>query len=192
MQFLADVYVTCTACGGKRFNSETLNVHYKKLNIAEVLDLTIDQACELFSTIRPLARKLEMLREVGLGYLKLGQPATTLSGGEAQRVKLAAELARVPRGHTVYILDEPTTGLHLDDIDQLLKVIFKLREMGNTVIVIEHNLDVIKTADHLIDMGPEGGDNGGKVLVCGTPETVAKHKSSHTGRFLKPYLRKEK
>ena len=189
MQFLSDVYVTCTACGGKRFNAETLNVRYKGLSIADVLELSIDQAVELFSTIRPLARKLEVLQEVGLGYLKLGQSATTLSGGEAQRVKLAAELARVPRGHTVYILDEPTTGLHLADIDQLLKVLFKLRDMGNTVIVIEHNLDVIKTADHIIDLGPEGGDGGGKIIVCGTPEEIVKNKTSHTARFLAPYLK---
>ena len=188
MQFLSDVYVRCSACGGKRFNSETLNVRYKGLNIADVLDMTISQALELFSNIKPLARKLETLCEVGLGYLKLGQSATTLSGGEAQRVKLAAELARVPRGHTVYILDEPTTGLHLADIDQLLKVLFKLRDLGNTVIVIEHNLDVIKTADHIIDIGPEGGDNGGEIIVTGTPEEVAKHPSSHTGRFLRSYL----
>ena len=189
MQFLSDVYVTCTACGGKRFNSETLGVRYKGLSIADVLELSIDQAVELFSNIRPLARKLEVLQEVGLGYLKLGQSATTLSGGEAQRVKLAAELARVPRGHTVYILDEPTTGLHLADIDQLLKVLFKLRDMGNTVIVIEHNLDVIKTADHIIDIGPEGGDAGGKIIVSGTPEEIVKNKTSHTARFLAPYLK---
>ena len=189
MQFLSDVYVTCSACGGKRFNSETLSVRYKGLSIADVLDLSIDQAVELFSNIRPLARKLEVLKEVGLGYLKLGQSATTLSGGEAQRVKLASELARVPRGHTVYILDEPTTGLHLADIDQLLKVLFKLRDLGNTVIVIEHNLDVIKTADHIIDLGPEGGDDGGRLIVCGTPEEIVKNQISHTARFLAPYLK---
>ncbi len=189
MQFLSDVYVECSACGGLRFNKETLSVHYKKKNIADVLDLTVNQAVEFFSAIKPLARKFTTLQEVGLGYVKLGQPATTLSGGEAQRVKLAAELARVPRGHTVYILDEPTTGLHLADIDQLLKVLFKLRDMGNTVIVIEHNLDVIKTADHIIDMGPEGGDNGGTVIAQGTPEEVAKVKKSHTGRYLRDYLK---
>lgn len=188
MQFLADATVTCSACGGKRFNSETLQVRYKGLNIAEILDLSIDQALELFSTITSLKRKLQTLQDVGLGYLKLGQSATTLSGGEAQRVKLAAELSRVPRGHTVYILDEPTTGLHLADIDQLLKVLFKLRDMGNSVIVIEHNLDVIKTADHLIDLGPEGGDAGGKVIACGTPEEVAKCKNSHTAAFLRKLL----
>jgi len=191
MQFLADVSVTCSACGGKRFNNETLQVRFKGLNIAEILDLSIDQALELFATISPLKRKLQTLQDVGLGYLKLGQSATTLSGGEAQRVKLAAELSRVPRGHTVYILDEPTTGLHLADIDQLLKVLFKLRDMGNTVIVIEHNLDVIKTADYILDLGPEGGDAGGRLVVCGTPEKVALHPESHTGHFLHPLLAKQ-
>ena len=190
MQFLSDVYVECSACGGKRFNAETLNVHYKKRNIAEVLDMTVDESCEFFSAVPPLKRRLEMLKEVGLGYVRLGQPATTLSGGEAQRVKLATELARVPRGHTVYILDEPTTGLHLADIDQLLKVLFRLRDMGNTVIVIEHNLDVIKMADHLIDLGPEGGAKGGKIVAVGTPDEVARVRQSHTGRYLKPYLKK--
>ena len=192
MQFLADANVTCSACGGKRFNSETLQVRYKGLNIHEVLELTIDQALELFSNITPLKRKLQTLQDVGLGYLKLGQSATTLSGGEAQRMKLAAELSRVPRGHTVYILDEPTTGLHLADIDQLLKVLFRLRDMGNSVIVIEHNLDVIKTADHIIDLGPEGGDAGGRIIACGTPEEIVKKTASHTARFLKPMLRKTK
>ena len=153
-----------------------------------MLDLTVNQAVEFFSAIPSLARKFKTLQEVGLGYVTLGQPATTLSGGEAQRVKLAAELARVPRGHTVYILDEPTTGLHLADIDQLLKVLFKLRDMGNTVIVIEHNLDVIKTADYLLDLGPEGGDGGGTIVAAGTPEEVAKVKRSHTGRYLRRYL----
>ena len=189
MQFLADAYVTCATCGGKRFNTETLQVRYKGRNIAEVLDLTITQALELFHSITPLKRKLQTLQDVGLGYLKLGQSATTLSGGEAQRVKLAAELARVPRGHTVYILDEPTTGLHLADIDQLLKVLLKLRDQGNTVIVIEHNLDVIKMADYLIDLGPEGGDAGGEIVFSGTPEAIVKCAKSHTGCFLKPYLK---
>ena len=190
MQFLSDVYVECSACSGKRFNKETLGVHYKKKNIADVLDMTVNQAVEFFSAIPSLARKFRTLQEVGLGYVTLGQPATTLSGGEAQRVKLAAELARVPRGHTVSILDEPTTGLHLADIDQLLKVLFKLRDMGNTVIVIEHNLDVIKTADYLLDLGPEGGDRGGKLVADGTPEEVAEAENSHTGRYLKKYLGK--
>ena len=192
MQFLADATVVCTACGGKRFNNETLQVRYKGLNIHEVLELTIDQALELFANILPLKRKLQTLQDVGLGYLKLGQSATTLSGGEAQRMKLASELSRVPRGHTVYILDEPTTGLHLADIDQLLKVLFRLRDMGNSVIVIEHNLDVIKTADYIIDMGPEGGDGGGKVVAAGTPEEIVKKSASHTGRFLKPLLTPQK
>ncbi|MCQ2379017.1 MAG: excinuclease ABC subunit UvrA, partial [Victivallaceae bacterium] len=189
MQFLSDVYVECSACRGARFNEETLAVRYKKHNISEILDMTVNQAAELFSAHPGLKRKLSTLQEVGLGYIKLGQSATTLSGGEAQRVKLAAELARVPRGHTVYILDEPTTGLHLSDIDQLMKVLFKLRDLGNTVVVIEHNLDVVKTADYIIDLGPEGGDAGGSLVVCGTPEKVAKCRRSHTGRFLKPYLK---
>ena len=188
MQFLSDVYVECSGCSGKRFNDETLTVRYKKLNISDILNLTVEQAVELFSPITSLSRKLKTLAEVGLGYVTLGQPATTLSGGEAQRVKLAAELARVPKGHTVYILDEPTTGLHLADIDQLLKVLFKLRDMGNTVIVIEHNLDVIKTADHIIDLGPEGGTAGGTIVATGTPEEIARNPKSHTGRFLKEYL----
>ncbi|MBE6379985.1 MAG: excinuclease ABC subunit UvrA [Lentisphaerae bacterium] len=188
MQFLSDVYVECSACNGKRFNAETLKVRYKKHNIAEILDMTVNQAVEFFDAVPPLKRKLATLQEVGLGYIKLGQSATTLSGGEAQRVKLAAELCRIPRGHTMYILDEPTTGLHLADVDQLLHVLFKLRDMGNSVLVIEHNLDVIKTADHIIDIGPEGGSAGGQVIACGTPEEVAKCKKSHTGRYLKEYL----
>ena len=189
MQFLSDVYVECSVCHGRRFNRETLGVRYRKQNIADVLDMTVQQAAEFFSSVPPLARKLETLREVGLGYLQLGQPATTLSGGEAQRVKLAAELARIPHGHTLYILDEPTTGLHLADIEQLMKVLFRLRDMGNTILVIEHNLDVIKCADHLIDMGPEGGENGGTVIGTGTPEELAANPASHTGRYLKPYLK---
>ena len=189
MQFLSDVYVVCSACGGRRFNSETLTVQYKKHSIADVLDLTVDQAVELFSHMTGLARKFKTLQEVGLGYITLGQSATTLSGGEAQRVKLAAELARIPRGHTVYILDEPTTGLHLADIEQLLKVLFRLRDMGNTVIVIEHNLDVIKMADHIIDLGPDGGDGGGRLIGAGTPEEISRIKNSETGKYLKPYLK---
>ncbi len=189
MQFLSDVYVECSACGGRRFNSETLNVRYKKLNIADVLDLTINQAVEFFANHRQLSRKLLTLQQVGLGYLHLGQPATTLSGGEAQRIKLAAELSRMPRGHTIYILDEPTTGLHLEDIQQLLQVLERLRNLGNTVLVIEHNLDVIKTADWIIDIGPEGGSGGGQILVEGTPEKVAKCRKSHTGEFLREYLK---
>ena len=192
MQFLADANVTCSACGGKRFNSETLQVRYKGLNIHEVLELTIDQALELFSNITPLKRKLQTLQDVGLGYLKLGQSATTLSGGEAQRMKLAAELSRVPRGHTVYILDEPTTGLHLADIDQLLKVLFRLRDMGNSVIVIEHNLEVIKTADWIVDLGPTGGAGGGQIIATGTPEDIANVAESKTGKYLQKYLDKTK
>ena len=189
MQFLSDVYVECSACNGKRFNSETLSIKYKKLNIADVLDLTISEAIQVFDRVPPLARKLKMLEEVGLGYVKLGQSATTLSGGEAQRVKLAAELARIPRGHTIYILDEPTTGLHMADIEQLLKVLFKLRDLGNTVLVIEHNLDVIKSADHIIDLGPDGGAGGGTLVAAGTPEEIAKNPKSYTGQYLKPYLK---
>lgn len=188
MQFLSDVYVECTSCGGKRFNKETLSVRYKKRNIAEVLELTVNQAWELFEAVPPLARKLATLREVGLGYVQLGQPATTLSGGEAQRVKLATELARIPRGHTIYILDEPTTGLHPADIEQLMRVLLKLRDVGNTVLVIEHNLDVIKCADHIIDLGPEGGSGGGELIARGTPEEVAKVKKSYTGSYLAPCL----
>ncbi len=188
MQFLSDVYVECSVCHGKRFNRETLGVRYKKQSIADVLDMTINQAAEFFDAVPALARKLDTLREVGLGYLQLGQPATTLSGGEAQRVKLAAELARIPRGHTLYILDEPTTGLHLADIEQLMKVLFRLRDLGNTILVIEHNLDVIKCADYIIDLGPEGGSAGGTIVGCGTPEELAKNRKSYTGKYLKNYL----
>ncbi len=192
MQFLPDVYVECSRCHGKRFNDETLSVTWKKKSIADVLDMTIEEACTFFEPFPPIHRKLQTLLDVGLGYIRLGQPATTLSGGEAQRVKLAAELARVPRGHTLYILDEPTTGLHLEDIRQLLQVLMKLRDKGNTILVIEHNLDVIKVADHIIDLGPEGGDEGGKLIASGTPETVAQCENSHTGRYLKPMLFPEK
>lgn len=192
MQFLSDVYVQCSTCGGKRFNRETLSVYYKKRNIADVLDMTVDEAVDFFSALPSLYRKLKTLQEVGLGYIHLGQPATTLSGGEAQRVKLAAELARIPRGHTLYILDEPTTGLHLADIEQLLKVLIRLRDVGNTVLVIEHNLDVIKVADHIVDLGPEGGDKGGYLIAEGTPEKVAGNPRSFTGLYLKPYLKKRK
>ena len=189
MQFLPDVYVTCSSCGGRRFNSETLSVLYKKKSIADVLDMTVSEACEFFSAVPSLRRKLDTLRDVGLGYIHLGQAATTLSGGEAQRVKLATELARIPRGHTIYILDEPTTGLHTADIEQLLLVLMKLRDMGNTVLVIEHNLDVVKVADHLIDLGPEGGSGGGLVVAEGTPEQVAGEKKSWTGKYLKNILK---
>ena len=188
MQFLPDIFVPCEFCHGQRYNRETLTVHFKGKSIADVLDLTVDEALELFSAHPRIASRLKTLHDVGLGYIHLGQPATTLSGGEAQRVKLATELARRPQGHTLYVLDEPTTGLHLADIDQLLKVLLALRDQGNTILVIEHNLDVIKVADHLIDLGPEGGDQGGQLVAQGTPEQVADCPQSVTGQFLKPYL----
>ena len=188
MQFLPDVYVNCETCHGQRYNAETLNVRFKGRSIADVLDMSVNEACDVFSAIPRLKRKLETLRDVGLGYIKLGQSATTLSGGEAQRVKLATELSRRPQGHTLYILDEPTTGLHLADIEHLLQVLMALRDQGNTILVIEHNLDVIKVADYLIDLGPEGGANGGKVIAKGTPEQVARQPKSHTGQFLREVL----
>ncbi len=184
MVFLPDVYVPCEVCKGKRYNRETLEVKYKGKNISEVLGLTIEEACEYFKQIPKIYRKLETLQEVGLGYIRMGQPATTLSGGEAQRIKLAAELSKRSTGNTIYILDEPTTGLHFEDVKKLLGVLHRLVEQGNTVLVIEHNLDVIKTADYLIDMGPEGGHGGGEVVAVGTPEEVARVPRSHTGRFL--------
>ncbi len=189
MHFLPDVYITCDVCKGKRYNHETLEVRYKGKNIFEVLDMTVEEALPFFENIPSIANKLSTLQKVGLGYVKLGQPATTLSGGEAQRIKLASELSKRSTGKTVYILDEPTTGLHFDDIRKLIDVLNKLVDMGNTVIVIEHNLDVIKTADWIIDMGPEGGDAGGTVVAKGTPEHIAKVKESHTGRFLKRMLK---
>jgi excinuclease ABC subunit A len=188
MHFLPDVYVPCDVCHGRRYNRETLDVHYKGLSIADVLDLTVEAAFEHFSAVPALARKLQTLLDVGLGYVKLGQSATTLSGGEAQRVKLALELSKRDTGRTLYILDEPTTGLHFHDVKLLLKVLHQLRDAGNTIVVIEHNLDVIKTADWLIDMGPEGGSGGGRVVVAGTPEDVAACEGSHTGRFLRAML----
>lgn len=191
MQFLPDIYVTCSACHGQRFNKETLTVRYKQRNIAEVLEMTVDEAVDFFSAIPQLHRRFKTLQEVGLGYITLGQPATTLSGGEAQRVKLATELAKQSRGHTVYILDEPTTGLHLEDIRQLLDVLIRLRDKGNTVIVIEHNLDVIKMADWIIDIGPEGGDAGGEIVATGTPEEIIKVKNSYTGRYLREIIRND-
>lgn len=192
MHFLPDMYVLCDSCQGKRYNRETLEIYYKGKNIHEVLDMTIEDASQFFSAIPPLVRKLKTLMDVGLGYIKLGQSATTLSGGEAQRVKLAKELSKRDTGQTLYILDEPTTGLHFYDIEQLLKVLHRLADQGNTIVVIEHNLDVIKTADWLIDLGPEGGEGGGTLVATGTPETVADCTASHTGRFLKPYLMKNK
>ena len=188
MHFLPDVYVPCDVCGGKRYNRETLDITYKGHTIHDVLDMTVEDAFTLFQPVPSIARKLETLMQVGLSYIKLGQPATTLSGGEAQRVKLSKELSRRDTGRTLYILDEPTTGLHFHDIEQLLAVLHRLRDDGNTVIVIEHNLDVIKTADWIVDLGPEGGHRGGTILVAGTPETVAATPASHTGRFLAPLL----
>jgi excinuclease ABC subunit A len=189
MHFLPDVYVACEACGGKRFNSETLEVRFKDRTIADVLDMTVDEALAFFVNHRRIAGRLALLAEVGLGYIRLGQSATTLSGGEAQRVKIAFELAKVPTGKTLYLLDEPTTGLHFEDVRKLLDVLYRLRSGGNSVVVIEHNLDVLKCADWLIDLGPEGGDAGGHVLAAGPPEAIASVKRSYTGQFLSPLLR---
>ena len=188
MHFLPDVYVPCDACKGKRYNRETLEVHYKGKSIDEVLQLTVEDAHQFFEPVPAIARKLQTLIDVGLSYIRLGQAATTLSGGEAQRVKLAKELSKRDTGKTLYILDEPTTGLHFHDIQQLLTVLHKLRDRGNTIVVIEHNLDVIKTADWVIDLGPEGGNGGGEIIATGTPEQVALVAGSHTARFLKPLL----
>jgi excinuclease ABC subunit A len=188
MHFLPDVYVTCEQCKGRRYNRETLDVHYRGRSIAEMLELTVDQALPLLENFPPIANKLRTLQDVGLGYIKLGQSATTLSGGEAQRVKLARELSRRGTGRTLYILDEPTTGLHFEDTRRLLDVLSKLVEQGNTVVVIEHNLDVIRCADYLIDLGPEGGQGGGRIVAEGTPEQVAASPSSATGEFLRPLL----
>ena len=188
MHFLPDVYVPCEVCKGKRYNRDTLEVRFKGLNIAEVLNLSCEEALEFFSNQPVIARHMQTLVDVGLGYVRLGQPATTLSGGEAQRVKLASELAKRSTGHTMYILDEPTTGLHFEDTRRLLVVLGRLVDAGNSVVVIEHNLDVIKTADWIIDLGPEGGSGGGKLIGEGTPEDVAQMESSHTGRFLAPLL----
>ena len=188
MNFLPDVYVVCEVCGGARYNRDTLAVHYKGKNIAQVLDMPISEAAEFFEAISGIHRYLKTLEEVGLGYVRLGQSATTLSGGEAQRVKLATELQRRSMGRSIYVLDEPTTGLHFEDVRKLLLVLNGLVDKGNTVIVIEHNLDVIKSADWIIDLGPEGGDGGGDVVDEGSPEHLAKSKKSHTGRFLKEVL----
>jgi excinuclease ABC subunit A len=189
MHFLPDVYVPCDVCKGMRYNRETLEVQYKGKNIAQILELTVEAAAEFFKAVPTLARKLQTLLDVGLSYIKLGQAATTLSGGEAQRVKLALELSKRDTGRTLYILDEPTTGLHFADIDLLLRVLHQLRDAGNTIVVIEHNLDVIKTADWLIDIGPEGGAGGGRVVGIGTPEDLAANPDSHTGRYLAPLLK---
>jgi excinuclease ABC subunit A len=188
MHFLPDIYVPCDTCQGRRYNRETLEVLYKGRNIAEVLDLTVEQAAEIFGAVPAVGRKLQTLADVGLGYVRLGQSATTLSGGEAQRIKLSLELSKRDTGRTLYVLDEPTTGLHFHDIAMLLKVLHRLRDAGNTVVVIEHNLDVIKTADWLIDLGPDGGDGGGRVVALGTPEEVAAAAGSHTGRYLRRAL----
>ena len=188
MNFLPDVYVPCETCNGKRFNRETLEIRFKGKSISDVLEMTIDEAVVFFEAIPKIYRKLKTIQDVGLGYISLGQQSTTLSGGEAQRIKLAAELSKRDTGNTLYILDEPTTGLHFEDIRVLLGVLQKLVDKGNTVLVIEHNLDVIKIADHLIDIGYEGGARGGEIIAKGTPEEVASHKKSHTARFLKKEL----
>ena len=190
MHFLPDVYVTCEQCGGKRYNRETLDVKFKGHSIADVLDMTIEDAEEFFKAVPPIRDKMRMLNEVGLVYVKVGQQATTLSGGEAQRVKLAKELAKRSTGQTLYILDEPTTGLHFEDVRKLLEVLHRLVEQGNSVVVIEHNLDVIKTADWIVDLGPEGGVRGGEIVAEGTPEEVAREPRSFTGHYLKPMLDK--
>jgi excinuclease ABC subunit A len=195
MHFLPDMYVPCDICKGKRYNRETLDVRYKGKNIHEVLEMTVEDAVAFFQNVPSIASKLQTLMDVGLSYVRLGQNATTLSGGEAQRVKLAKELSKRSTGRTLYILDEPTTGLHFFDIEQLLKVLHRLRDEGNTIVVIEHNLDVIKTADWIIDLGPEGGSGGGQIVTTGTPEQVARDSRSHTGHYLAPVLaraRKEK
>jgi excinuclease ABC subunit A len=188
MNFLPDVYVKCRDCNGKRYNRETLDVKYKGKNISEVLNMTINQSLEFFNNIPSIKRKIKTIQEVGLGYITLGQPSTTLSGGESQRVKLAAELAKKDTGKTLYILDEPTTGLHFEDVRVLLEVVGKLVDKGNTMIMIEHNMDVIKTADYIIDVGKDGGSGGGEIIAKGTPEEVAKSKISYTGQFLKKEL----
>jgi excinuclease ABC subunit A len=188
MHFLADVFVRCETCRGRRYNRETLEVHYRGRSIADVLEMTVEEGLEFLHAIPTIRRKLETLRDVGLGYIHLGQSATTLSGGEAQRVKLATELSKVATGRTIYLLDEPTTGLHFEDVRMLLEVLQRLVERGNSVLVIEHNLDVIKTADWLVDLGPEGGDGGGTVVASGTPEDLVRVARSHTGRALAPVL----
>ena len=192
MHFLPDVYVPCEVCGGKRYNRETLDVKYKGKSIYDVLDMTVEEALEFFKNVPNIQNKIQSLYDVGLSYVKLGQPSTELSGGEAQRIKLATELSRKSTGKTIYILDEPTTGLHFADVHKLVEILRRLSDGGNTVVVIEHNLDVIKTADYIIDMGPEGGDGGGTVIAQGTPEEICEVKQSYTGRFLKPYLEKDK
>jgi excinuclease ABC subunit A len=198
MHFLPDVYVSCDICHGKRYNRETMEIRYKGKNIHDVLDMNVEQAREFFSSVPAIVRKLDTLLDVGLGYVRLGQSAPTLSGGEAQRVKLSLELSKRDTGNTLYILDEPTTGLHFQDVELLMRVLHRLRDHGNTVVVIEHNLDVIKTADMIVDLGPEGGDEGGYIIATGTPEELTQIESSETGRYLsvalgerRPYAMKE-
>ena len=190
MHFLPDVYVECETCKGARYNRETLEIKYRNKSIAEVLDMTVEDGCKFFEAIPMIRDKLVTLERVGLGYIKIGQQATTLSGGEAQRVKLSKELSKRATGRTLYILDEPTTGLHFEDVKKLLEVLQELVDNGNSIVVIEHNLDVIKTADWLIDLGPEGGDGGGEIVAAGTPEDVAGVEASHTGHYLRPMLAK--
>ena len=190
MNFLPDIYVPCEVCGGKRSNRETLDVKYKGKSIYDVLDMTVEDALEFFRNIPTIHRKIQTLYDVGLSYVKLGQPSTTLSGGEAQRIKLATELSKRSTGRTIYILDEPTTGLHFADVHKLIEILQRLTEGGNSVVVIEHNLDVIKTADYIIDIGPEGGDRGGTVVASGTPEEVAKNPDSYTGKYIASILEK--
>jgi len=190
MNFLSDVYVPCDVCKGKRYNRETLEVKYKGKSISDVLDMTVEEALLFFENIPRIKQKIQTLNDVGLGYIKLGQPSTTLSGGEAQRIKLATELSKRPTGKTLYILDEPTTGLHIDDVHRLVDILQRLVDTGNTVLVIEHNLDLIKTCDYIIDLGPEGGDKGGEIIAVGAPEKICKNEQSYTGQFLKPYLEK--
>ncbi|HJK69699.1 MAG TPA: excinuclease ABC subunit UvrA, partial [Methanocorpusculum sp.] len=190
MHFLPDVYVPCEVCGGKRYNRETLEVKYKGKTIYDVLNMTVEEALEFFAHVPSIRRKMETLYDVGLSYIRLGQPSTELSGGEAQRIKLAAELSKRSTGKTVYILDEPTTGLHFADVHKLTEILRRLAGDGNTVIVIEHNLDVIKCADYIVDMGPEGGNAGGRIIAEGTPEEVARVKKSYTGQFLQKILKK--
>jgi excinuclease ABC subunit A len=192
MNFLPDVYVTCDVCRGKRYNSETLQVKYKGYSIADLLNATVEEAIGVLENLPQIQAKVRTLNDVGLGYIHLGQPATTLSGGEAQRIKLAKELSRRQTGRTFYILDEPTTGLHFEDVRKLLDVLHKLVELGNTVLVIEHHLDVIKTADWIIDLGPEGGESGGEIVACGTPEQLVRNRVSHTATALRKILRNGK
>ena len=190
MHFLPDIYVPCEVCKGKRYNRETLEVKYKDKNISDVLDMTVEEALEFFKNVPRIKNKIQTLADVGLGYIKLGQPSTTLSGGEAQRVKLATELSKKATGKTLYILDEPTTGLHIADVHKLVDILQRLVDTGNSIVVIEHNLDLIKTADYIIDLGPEGGEKGGQIIAVGSPEQIVKNEQSYTGKFLKKYLEK--